>query len=103
MSPHSPSLHLRLLACPDSLRGNDVGVAGAKALANGLKLNSSLRRLNLQENSLGMDGAIYVATALSENHGLHHINLQGNPIGESGARMITQAIEKNAPTCTVEM
>ena len=103
MSPHSLSLHLRLLTCPDSLRGNDVGAAGAKALANALKLNSSLRRLNLQENSLGMDGAIFVASALSENHGLHHINLQGNPIGESAARMISEAIKTNAPTCTVEI
>lgn len=96
-------LRLRVPAFLNSLRGNTIEVAGAKALASALKVNSSLQRLNLQENSLGMEGAICVATALSGNHGLRHINLQGNHIGESGARMISEAIKTNAPSCTVEM
>ena len=38
-------LRLRVPAFLNSLRGNTIKVAGAKALANALKVNSSLRRL----------------------------------------------------------
>uniref|UniRef100_A0A8C8SRS5 NLR family CARD domain containing 3 n=1 Tax=Pelusios castaneus TaxID=367368 RepID=A0A8C8SRS5_9SAUR len=86
-----------------SLRGNSIGVAGAKAMANALKVNRSLRVLNLQENSLGMDGAICIATALTGNHGLTYVNLQGNRIGQSGAKVIADAIRTNSPHCVVEM
>uniref|UniRef100_A0A803T7B5 NACHT domain-containing protein n=2 Tax=Anolis carolinensis TaxID=28377 RepID=A0A803T7B5_ANOCA len=86
-----------------SLRGNAIGLAGAKAMAGALKVNGTLRRLNLQENLLGMDGAICIATALTRSHSLTYINLQGNRIGESGAKVITDAICTNAPGCRVEM
>ncbi|MEQ2269769.1 hypothetical protein XENORESO_009422, partial [Xenotaenia resolanae] len=86
-----------------SLRGNAVGMKGAKALANSLKCNRSLKSLNLQENSLGMDGAIFIATALKGNHQLAYINLQGNGIGESGAKVISDAIKASAPSCIVDI
>uniref|UniRef100_A0A8C6T1N9 NLR family, CARD domain containing 3 n=1 Tax=Neogobius melanostomus TaxID=47308 RepID=A0A8C6T1N9_9GOBI len=86
-----------------SLRGNTVGIEGAKALANALKINRSLQFLNLQENSLGMDGAIFIATALKGNHQLSYINLQGNGVGESGAKVISDAIRSNAPGCVVDI
>uniref|UniRef100_A0A4W3HUM5 NLR family CARD domain containing 3 n=1 Tax=Callorhinchus milii TaxID=7868 RepID=A0A4W3HUM5_CALMI len=90
-----------LLCC--SLRGNAIGVAGVKAMANGLKVNRVLRHLNLQENSLGLDGAMCIAIALSYNDSLRHINLQGNKIGESGAKVIAAEIRSKSPHCSVEI
>uniref|UniRef100_A0A8D0G4C3 NLR family CARD domain containing 3 n=1 Tax=Sphenodon punctatus TaxID=8508 RepID=A0A8D0G4C3_SPHPU len=104
--PDSTIAHNSLFLFPGfhcSLRGNSIEVAGAKAMANALKVNCSLRSLNLQENSLGMDGAICIATALTGNHGLTYVNLQGNRIGQSGAKVIADAIRTNAPSCMVEI
>uniref|UniRef100_A0A3B3RAX1 NLR family CARD domain containing 3 n=1 Tax=Paramormyrops kingsleyae TaxID=1676925 RepID=A0A3B3RAX1_9TELE len=86
-----------------SLRGNSIGMEGAKALANALKANSSLRVLNLQENALGMDGAIFIATALNRSHQLTYINLQGNRIGDSGAKVISDTIKTRSPECVVKI
>ena len=40
-----------------SVRSNDIGDGGAKAIATALKLNRSLSILNLWDNRIGRDGA----------------------------------------------
>uniref|UniRef100_A0AAR2L8X3 NACHT domain-containing protein n=1 Tax=Pygocentrus nattereri TaxID=42514 RepID=A0AAR2L8X3_PYGNA len=108
LQTHLHYISLLVLLCYESphvlsLRGNSIGMAGAKALSSALKTNRSLRSLNLQENSLGMDGAIFIATALRGNHQLTYINLQGNGIGESGAKVVSDAIRADASECVVDI
>ena len=47
--------------------GNKIGVEGAKAIVEALKVNAVLTELNLYYNSIGYDGAKAIAEALKVN------------------------------------
>ena len=49
------------------LGGNNIGVEGAKAIAEALKVNESITELNLYNNNIGDEGAKAIAEALKEN------------------------------------
>jgi len=72
------------------LRGNQIGPAGAIALADVLRTNTSLTRLYLDGNQIGDAGAVALAEALRTNTSLTVLQLGGNQIG--GAPM--QEIER---------
>ena len=50
--------------CVYSLEGNELGAAGAGALAEALKLNAVLTSIDVSYNEIGKDGAIAIAEAL---------------------------------------
>jgi len=50
-----------------ALRGNRIGEAGVKEVAEALKANTTLTMLNLRDNSIGDAGAKEVAEALKAN------------------------------------
>lgn len=56
------------------LRGNDIRSAGAKAIADMLGSNTTIRSLSLEWNSLGLqDGIGWIADALKLNKTLAHV------------------------------
>eukprot|EP00746_Dinoflagellata_sp_MGD_P028030 gnl/MRDRNA2_/MRDRNA2_166220_c0_seq1.p1 gnl/MRDRNA2_/MRDRNA2_166220_c0~~gnl/MRDRNA2_/MRDRNA2_166220_c0_seq1.p1 ORF type:complete len:267 (+),score=54.84 gnl/MRDRNA2_/MRDRNA2_166220_c0_seq1:95-895(+) len=67
---------------------------GGRFLAEALKVNSRLRRLDLTLNGLGPDGALYLADALRENTALTDLRLGGNNIGECGTLMLLNALRE---------
>ena len=73
------------------LRANSIGVDGAKAIAEALKVNAVMTTLYLGNNySIGDEGAIAIAEALKVNAVLTKLYLWNNNFGrcrkKSGAR-----------------
>ena len=61
------------------LRGNNIGDEGALAFAEALKVNRKLRSLNLQDNDIGDEGAKAIIHVMQENRVLNELHLYGNP------------------------
>lgn len=79
------------------LRGNNIQAKGAIALANGIKLNRSLRSLNLKWNSIGRDpsGVGALADALKSNLTIGHVDLRNNRINNIGAKHVAEMLKAN--------
>ena len=65
-------------------------------LADGLKNNSGLTALNLNDNEIGADGATVLAEALKINGALTKLNLNNNKIGDSFAKAFAMAAESES-------
>jgi hypothetical protein len=72
-----------------------IGDDGAKQIADALKVNHSLEALHLSNNSICDDGAKQIADALRANHSLKTLNLSSNNIGNDGAKQIADALKVN--------
>ena len=72
------------LTCID-LGGNQIGDAGAQALAGALKVNCTVASIDLVSNGIGDAGAQALAGALKVNRTVMGIYLRFNEIGEAGA------------------
>ena len=69
-----------------NLHGNkEIGDEGAKALAEALKVNATVKKLCLGGCGIGDDGAAALAEALRSNTSLTRLDLCGNGIGDDGA------------------
>ncbi|KAL0238607.1 hypothetical protein GEMRC1_013080 [Eukaryota sp. GEM-RC1] len=75
---------------------NSIGNEGAIALAEALKVNSTVTRINLEFNSIGNEGAIALAEALKVNSTVTRINLEYNSIGKEGAIALAEALKVNS-------
>lgn len=72
--------------------GNAIDVAGAKALAEALAVNTSLTSLTLSDNYIGLEGAKALAEALAANNTLTEIGLRGNELGDEGLEALAMAL-----------
>mmetsp|Transcript_25950 Transcript_25950/g.56354 ORF Transcript_25950/g.56354 Transcript_25950/m.56354 type:complete len:442 (+) Transcript_25950:38-1363(+) len=79
------------------LRGNNIQAKGITALANGIKLNRSLRSLNLKWNAIGRDpvGVSALADVLKSNLTIGHVDLRNNRINNLGAKSIGEMLKVN--------
>ena len=68
------------------------GLSGARALGEGLKLNTRLTRWDLGNNQLGDAGASALAEGLAVNTGLRSLSLAHNRVGPAGTRALAQAL-----------
>lgn len=68
------SLQLYLL----NISENDYDLEGLKKLAQFLKINRSLRKIDLSFNSITNEGAMYLADALRYNPTIHELDLSDN-------------------------
>ncbi|MGB6977541.1 MAG: hypothetical protein WBE18_08850 [Gammaproteobacteria bacterium] len=75
-----------------------IGDDGAKAIAELLKVNSSLQEFNISYNNIGNEGAIALAEAIERNSSLKTVDLRGNTMGEAGFKAIAYGLAwtKNA-------
>eukprot|EP00761_Pharyngomonas_kirbyi_P009202 gb/GECH01009217.1/.p1 GENE.gb/GECH01009217.1/~~gb/GECH01009217.1/.p1 ORF type:complete len:187 (+),score=44.86 gb/GECH01009217.1/:1-561(+) len=73
----------------------NVGVKGARYLANVLKNDCTIKELKLGENRIGDRGLIYLCEALQENHGVTHLDLFGNSIGDLGCQYLKEMLKQN--------
>jgi hypothetical protein len=62
------------------LECNEIGVEGASALADALKVNKMAMTIEFGYNNIGDEGSSALADALKENTSLTNINLQGNTV-----------------------
>ena len=77
------------------LRGNNVQGKGATALAGGIKLNRSLRSLNLKWNAIGKDvtGVQALCDVLKANATITHLDLRNNRINSQGVIFLAEVAE----------
>jgi len=75
---------------------NSIGDEGGKAIAEALKGNSSLTTLYLLSNSIGAEGGKAIAEALTVNSSLTWLNLESNSIGDEGGKAIAEALRVNS-------
>ena len=76
------------------LQGNHIGPAGAKILADALKVNSSLQYCSLDFNDIGPTGARFIADALRANEHIHTVRIGGNAFGDAGAGEIYNVLDR---------
>eukprot|EP00812_Abedinium_dasypus_P009335 NODE_3031_length_840_cov_268.620382.p1 GENE.NODE_3031_length_840_cov_268.620382~~NODE_3031_length_840_cov_268.620382.p1 ORF type:complete len:199 (-),score=74.23 NODE_3031_length_840_cov_268.620382:226-822(-) len=74
---------------------NKIGDVGAKALADALKNNSTLETLWLTGNKIGDVGAKALADGLKSNSTLKTLWLEQNNIGNVGAKALAEALKSN--------
>jgi len=79
-----------------SLENNDIGDDSARAIADALRVNSILQSLNLKLNYIGDDSARAIADALRVNSTLHALSLENNDIGDDGALAIAETLRVNS-------
>jgi len=72
---------------------NQLGDAGAEAIAAMLRTNRSLTDLDLRSNKIGDAGAEAIAAMLRTNRSLTELNLNGNRIGDAGKKALREAVE----------
>jgi hypothetical protein len=78
------------------LRDNKIGDEGMKAISDVLKNNqNSLKIWTLSNNQISVEGAIAIAAVLRINNTLKKLTLDGNKIGDEGAISITDALMLN--------
>ena len=70
----------------------EIGDEGAKALAEALKVNATLKTLRLYGCGIGDDGAAALAEALRSNTSLTSLALNNNGIGERGKQLLHEAV-----------
>ncbi|KAL0228888.1 hypothetical protein GEMRC1_013508 [Eukaryota sp. GEM-RC1] len=75
---------------------NLIGPEGARALAEALKVNSTITHIKLEDNSIGPEGARALAEILKVNSTITHINLEDNSIGPEGARALAEVLKVNS-------
>ncbi|CAE7245105.1 NLRC3, partial [Symbiodinium natans] len=85
-----------LLLVKIDLRECGVDVAGAQALGAALKLNKTLKELDLRWNAdIGDEGCKALAEGLAENRSLERIDLGGCRIATAGAQALGTALKAN--------
>lgn len=76
-----------------SLRSCDFDGGGIEKLCRGLRINSTLRNLDLSDNALDDGAATDIAAAFSYGEmQLTQLNLAENMVGDSGARELAHRI-----------
>ena len=85
------------------LQHNNIGAEGAKYVAEALKVNTSLTKIDLRWNNIGDEGAKYVAEALKVNTSLTKINLFHNNIGAEGAKYVAEALKVNTSLTNIRL
>jgi len=85
------------------LTDDQIGAAGAQALAESLTCNNSLRCLDVGVNKIGDVGARALAEALARNSTLTRLNIADNLIGVDAARDLLQAVKTNSTVLCMDV
>ncbi|KJE97224.1 hypothetical protein CAOG_07665 [Capsaspora owczarzaki ATCC 30864] len=72
-----------------------IGEAGARAIAEALRVTTTLTLLRLNVNGIGSAGVRTIAEALKVNKTVTVLNLSENQIGDIGAQVIADALKVN--------
>jgi len=82
---------------------NGLGEGGGRALAETLRLNTTLTSLNLRGNGLREGGGQALAETLRLlNKTVTSLNLRSNGLGEGGGRALAEALRLNTTVTSLE-
>ena len=82
---------------------SSIGAAGARALAEALKVNKTLTELHVSGNSISDAGASALAEALKVNKTLAMLDVGKNGIGDAGASALAEALKLNKTLTTLDV
>jgi hypothetical protein len=77
------------------LWNNQIGVEGATALADTLKVNMSVTTISLGHNQIGIEGASALAEALKVNTSLTYVYLGFNGVDKSNLATVKKLTDRN--------
>ena len=93
------SLELQTLRC----RNATINAANAVVLADVLKSNTTVTKLDLSRNFIGDSGAAGLAEALKSNTTLTVLNMSNNDIGDAGAAGLAEALKSNTTLTDLDL
>lgn len=76
-------------------KNSEIGNQGAKHLAEGLKMNSTLKTLNLNDCGITTEGIKCMAHALTVNKTLQNFDIERNKIKDEGVVCLAKALKAN--------
>ncbi|CAE7855912.1 NLRC3 [Symbiodinium necroappetens] len=82
---------------------NQIGDAGAQALAEAIRITASIESIDLEYNKIGDVGAQALAEATKSSSSLTWIKLGGNKIGDVGAQALAEVIEARSSMTEVDL
>ena len=82
---------------------NRIGNAGAQALAEAIKVHKTLKRIDLTYNKISDAGALALAEAIQANNTVTEIILDRNSIGNDGAGALAEAVRVNQTLTTLPL
>jgi len=86
------------------LSHNSLGDAGAKEIAEMLKVNNTVTRVDLSSNEIGDDGAAALVHGLSdETSFVTHLTLASNNIGSRGALAFDELLKVNTTIMEIDL
>lgn len=97
------STSTRLARAVHAVYGCSLGDDGACALAEGLRLNSMLKKLDIRNNEIEGRGATVLAASLRSNACLQVIELRGNRIGDEGTAAFAAMLGVNMSLQTLDL
>lgn len=80
-----------------SLSSNAIGDEGLKGIAQGVRQNAYLRRLDLYFNKVSNAGVVALGDALGKGSALRMVHLDSNFVGDEGAASLAKALARGAP------
>ena len=82
---------------------NEITSNGAKEIATAIRVNTTLEKLDLSCNALSDDGVNFISDSLKNNNSLKEINISRNKITSEGAQYITDAIRINTTLVKLDL
>ena len=74
---------------------NMITSNGAKEIATAIRVNTTLEKLDLSCNRISNDGVSFISDGLKNNNSLQELNISRNEITSEGAQYIAEAIQVN--------
>ena len=78
-----------------NMSGNMITSNGAKEIATAIRVNTTLKKLDLSCNKISDDGVGFISDGLKNNNSLQELNISRNEITSEGAQYIAEAIQVN--------
>ena len=79
-----------------NISNNNITSNGAKEIATAIRVNTTLEKLDISCNSLSDEGATFISNGLKNNISLQELNISRNKITSEGTKEITKAIQINS-------
>ena len=85
------------------MSSNQIGHAGAQALAETLKKNDTVKKIDLHCDQIGDAGVEALSEALKVNKTVTWIGLSGNQINDAGAEVFAETLKINKTVADIEL
>ena len=82
---------------------NEITSNGVKEIATAIRVNTILEKLNLSCNEISDDGVNFISDGLKNNNSLKEVNISRNKITSEGAQYIADAIQINTTLVKLDL